>query len=467
MTDDPAHRAAAAEAAFDWPAATAAYEDALSSLDRSDEAWPAREAELLTGLGRSYWRNAEVRPAWRTLMRAITSCKQRADAPAQARATLEVLRIWGPWERHKMLAEDALDALGDSEPYLRARLLWDVDRAGEAFAIAEQHGYDDVLAFRVGQQGWNATREGRLDEARDIAQQVHVAHDTLGNWEAAASALRGVGFSTLQAGEVDLAEPILRRSYEYAARHNLRFYEHLALVDVIGIAFARCQWDECERMLASIIGGADFRADLYRGWIAELRGDTAAVRGLLVEPERAGGSGDGRAQVHSARAGMLFRLGEHNAARAELDVMFTAADDERQGLNHYVPACVDAIVALCDDAAIRKCLAGMQPPEDERGRFDAGYVFSTLQGRPVHASHGALHLRLGDIAAAERHYTEGLAWAEANRTQLAAADCHAGLAAIAEQHGHEASAIKHQSAAAALTASHVPASASRDQQPSP
>ena len=129
-----------AEAAYDWPEAMRLYEEALSSLPREDDAWPATEAELLTALGRSYWRNAEARPAWRTLMRAIASCKQRGDAVAQARATLEILKIWGPWERHRMMAEDALVALGDGEPYLRARLLWASDRSDEAFALAEQHG---------------------------------------------------------------------------------------------------------------------------------------------------------------------------------------------------------------------------------------------------------------------------------------------------------------------------------------
>ena len=100
--------ARAAEAAFDWPEAIRLYEEALSSLSRDGDAWPAAEAELLTALGRCYWRNAEARAAWRTLMRAISSCKQRGDAAAQARATTEILQIWGPWERHKMLADDAL-----------------------------------------------------------------------------------------------------------------------------------------------------------------------------------------------------------------------------------------------------------------------------------------------------------------------------------------------------------------------
>lgn len=454
----PAHAdPAAAEAAYNWPEAIRLYEEALSALPREGDAWPAAEADLLTALGRCYWRNADARPAWRTLMRAITSCKQRADAPAQARATLEILKIWGPWERHRMMAEDALAALGDSELYLRARLLWAADRGDEAFALAEQHGYDDVLAFRRAEQGWRASREGRLDEARAIAQEMHAAHDRLGNWEAAANGLRGIGFSTLVAGDLTLGEPILRQSYEYAAKFNLRFFEQLALVDVIGVAYARCDWAECDRMLDSIIGGADFRADLYRMWIAELRGDTERAKSLLVDPQRAGGSGDGLAQVHSARAGVLYRAGQHGAARAELEVMLRSANGDHQSLEHYLPACVDAIVALCDDGAIRDCKRRIEdPPADPRQRFDSGYVYSTLQGRAVHYTRGALALRLGHDDEAAMHFEAGVAWAQRERCPLDEAACHEGLAQLAARRGDTETADRHSQQATMLRKSHAP-----------
>jgi tetratricopeptide (TPR) repeat protein len=454
--DDAVAAARAAEATYDWSDAIRLYEEALSSLPREDDAWPAVEAELLTALGRSYWRNAEARPAWRTLMRAITSCKQRGDAAAQARATLEILKIWGPWERHKMMAEDALAALGGSEPYLRARLLWASDRGDEAFALAEQHGYDDVLAFRVSEQGWRASREGRLDEARAIAQEMHAAHDGLGNWEAAASGLRGIGFSTLLAGDLDLGEPILRQSCEYAAKYHLRFFEQLALMDVIGVGYARGEWDECERMLDSIVGGADFRADLFRMWIAELSGDVERAKSLLVDPQRAGGSGDGLAQVHSARAGVLYRAGQHGAARAELEVMLRSANGEHQNLEHYVPACIDAIVALCDDDTIRACVSDMQPSDDPHRRFDSGFVYSTLQGRALHYSRGALALRLGRDDEAAGHFAEGVAWADRERCPLDAAACHEGLAQVAARRGDAEAADRESGLARELRAAHLP-----------
>lgn len=455
--NDSATTALAAEATYDWPEAIRQYEEALSSLPREGDEWPALEAELLTALGRCYWRNAEARPAWRTLMRAVTSCKQRGDAAAQARATLEILKIWGPWERHRMLADDALGALGEGEPYLRARLLWASDRGDDAFALAEQHGYEDVLAFRRAEQGWRASREGRLEEARAIAQEMHTAHDRLGNWEAAANGLRSIGFTTLLAGDLDLGEPILRHSHEYAAKYNLRFFEHLALMDVIGIAYARCDWDTCDRLLTSIVGGSDFRADLFRMWIAELRGETERAQSLLVDPQRGGGSGDGLAQIHSARAGVLYRAGQHGAAHAELEVMLRSANGEHQSLEHYLPACVDAMVALCDDATIRDCVREMDDPSsDQQRRFDSGFVYSTLQGRALHYTRGALVLRLGRDDEAATHFESGIAWAERERCPLDEAACHEGLAQVATRRGDADAADRHSRSAVELRERHTP-----------
>ncbi len=446
--DDPAAAARAAEAAFDWPNAIHCYEEALLSLPREGYGWPAAEADLLIALGRSYWRNADARPAWRTLMRAITSCTQRGDAEAQARATTEILHIWGPWERHRALADDALAALGDSEPYLRARLLGQSDRDDEAFIIAEKHGYGDVLAWRIARASWRAMDEGRVDVAQTLARQSHAAHDRLGNFEAAAGALRGIGFGTMEAGDLTGGEVFSRESYQYASRFNLRFYQQLALMDVVGAAYARCNWAECERLLSEIPGDLDFRADLFRTWIAELRGDTTRARTLLVDPERGGRGADALAQIHSGNASVLYRLGEHGAARAELAAMFeqiqTASETE-----HYLPAVIDAILALGSDDVIAECDRQIDPTKRKRGE----YIYSTLQGRAIHYTRGALALRLAREDEARAYFTAGVAWAERERCPLDAARCHEGLALLATKRGNTTDADHHNQQSAALRGS--------------
>ena len=445
--EHPAAAARAAEAAYDWPEAIRLYEEALSSLSREGDGWPSVETDMLIALGRSYWRNAEARPAWRTLMRAITSCKQRGDAPAQARATTEIMHIWGPWERHKMLADDALAALADSEPYLRARLLGQSDRDDEAFAIAEAHGYDDVLAWRIGRASWRAMNEGRLEEGQALARQAHEAHDRLGNFEAASGSLRGVGFGTMESGDLAAGEVFARASYEYAGRFNLRFFQQLALMDVVGAAYARCDWAEAERLLAETLGDLDFRADLFRMWLAELRGDAAGARALLVDPQRAGGSPDAFAQIHSANAGVLYRLGEHAAARAELARMIENCHAENEA-EHYLPAAVDALIALTDEDVVADFYRRIAL-KDGDGR--AEYVYSTLQGRALHYTRGALALRLGRDDDAVRSFESGAAWARREGCPLDAAACHDGLAQVAarrtdalraDRHGREATSLR-------------------------
>jgi tetratricopeptide (TPR) repeat protein len=450
--DEATAAARAAEAAYDWPEAIRLYEEALSSLPREGDAWPAAEVDLLIALGRCYWRNAEARPAWRTLMRAITSCKQRGDTAAQARATTEILQIWGPSERHKMLADDALAALGESEPHLRARLLGQTDRDEEAFVIAENHGYEDVLAWRIARDSWRATDDGRLDEARELARQAHAAHDRLGNFEAASGALRGVGFATMVAGHLTAGAALARESYEYAGRFNLRFYQQLALMDGVGAAYARCDWVECERLLAETPGDLDFRADLFRMWIAELRGDAAGARALLVDPQRGGGGADAMAQIHSGNAGVLYRLGEQGAARAELAAMIENCREESQD-EHYLPAAIDAVVGLLDERAISEFDRRIAPDEGKRG---GDYVYSTLQGRALHYTRGALAFRLGREENAMRHFEAGLAWAGREGCPLEAASCHDGLARIATRRGDVEPADLHIRDAAGLRERHAP-----------
>ena len=447
-TADPA----AAEAAYDWPEAIRLYEEALSSLAREGDAWPAAEADLLTALGRSYWRNAEARPAWRTLMRAITSCKQRGDAAAQARAAVEIMRIWGPWERHKMLGEDALAALGDAEPYLRSRLLSQLDRGDEAFAIAEANGYEDVLAWRIARASWRAIDAGKLDEAQALSRQAFEAHDRLGGFEAASGSLRNIGFSLMVSGDLGAGEALARQSFEYAGRFNLRFYEQLARMDVVGAAFARCDWPECERLLAETPGDLDFRADLFRMWIAELRGDAPAARALLTDPQRGGGSADALAQIHSANAGVLYQLGEHGAARAEFAAMFENIRQESEA-EHYMPAAIDAILALEPDDVIAECDRQIDPKQRTRG---GAYVYSTLQGRALHYTRGVLALRLARDDDAAAHFEKGVAWAERERCPLDAAACHEGLAQISTRRGDAEDADRHSQQATMLRKSHAP-----------
>src|SRR3970040_800819 len=115
-----------------------------------------------------------------------------------ARATAEILRSWGPPERQRAMADEALAALGDAEPYLRALLLvrgyrWDDDGADEAFAkamaIAQQHGFEDLLTIRVDREGWAAFEAGRIDDGIARMESAHETYARLQRYEPAAGVL--------------------------------------------------------------------------------------------------------------------------------------------------------------------------------------------------------------------------------------------------------------------------------------
>src|SRR5437879_3701241 len=111
----------AAEATL-WADAIREYEACLSIVSAGD-APDEDEAALLTALGSCYWNLSEARTARRTLRRAIALYRDRGDSVGLARATVEILRIWGPPDRQRAMAEEAFEALGDRDPYLKARLL--------------------------------------------------------------------------------------------------------------------------------------------------------------------------------------------------------------------------------------------------------------------------------------------------------------------------------------------------------
>ncbi|MBI5285790.1 MAG: hypothetical protein HY874_11930 [Chloroflexi bacterium] len=434
-----AHRAAgeAAEAGTRWQDAVGEYEACLGLIAGAPEGAAPDEAAVLTALGRCYWHLAEARMAWRTLRRAISLYEARDDGVGQARATVEILQIWGPPERHRALAEAALGALGDADPYLRARLLlrlrwFDEDfetKFNEAMAIAEEHGFEDLLASRLERRAWAATDQGRTDEGVAFAEQAHHAYARSKAYESAAHVFRGVGYATIETGLLNRGFDLARRSFEYASGVNLRFNAQLALMDMIGVEFARGEFRQCEDLLALEPGASDFRADLYRMWIAEARGDMAGALGLMVQPERGGNTPTAMGQIHAAAAGILFRAGKEDAARQALGAW---AEVRRQYEDDdycvEAPAMLDCLVALGDEQLLRAVHRAFVR-RDERMR--APLRFSTLQGRAVAPVRGAVAHKLGLLDEAQRHLREGLAWCSQEGCERDLALCRAGLGRLA------------------------------------
>src|SRR5437763_3435901 len=354
------HRLTAARAAEAtlWADAIREYEACLSIVS-SGEAPGEDEAALLTALGSCYWNLSEARTAWRTLRRAIALYRDRGDVVGLARATVESLRIWGPPDRKRAMTEEAFEALGDADPYLKARLLlrlrwFDEDNAKkfeQARAIADDHGFADILCARDEEAAWTALNAGGVDDALPISLRLHETFARLKAYDPAAGVLRGAGFATLAHGHLDRGEQLARRCLEYARSVHLVFTEHLALMDLAGVAFARADFDRCRQIVDEAPESTDFRGDLYRMWIAELRGDTREALALMVNPERGGGASTAVSQTHGAAAGVLYRAGNEDAAKQELEAWAEIARP-RESFPDEAPALFECVAALGSDELV-------------------------------------------------------------------------------------------------------------------
>jgi tetratricopeptide (TPR) repeat protein len=425
--------AAEAEAAYRWQDAIAAYERCLGLLGDAPDA-AALEPALLTRLGACYWNLAEARAAWRTLRRALTLYEQRGDALGLAGATLEIGRIWGPQDRHRQMAETALHALGDQAPCMRAHLLlrlrWSDEEPNakfeQAMTLAERHGCEEVLVNRIEQRAWEAFDDSRMDDHVALLGEARAVYRRLGKHEWCIITHREAGLSLTERGRLDDGYAESAAAYELAASMDLRFQQQLALMDMVGVHFARGEYGRCEELLARSPGNQDFRGDLYRMWIALARGDTDEARALIVDPERAGRATTGLSQTFSAAAGVFYTLGSRDAAR---EAMERWAEQSLQsgyhGLASESPALRECLVELAEEKLVRAVYDAFR---DNDARFSLPFVYGAMQGRALAPVRGAVCERLGLREEAARHYGDGLALCERERLPADAALCREGLA---------------------------------------
>ena len=390
MPDEPATliaRAREAESSYQWDAAAAAYEQALTMLSQAD-APPIEQAPLLASIGRCYRCMGEARTAWRSLMRAIAIFRDAGDAEAMADTSLEALRIWSPRERQRAIANAALEMLGPGESRRHAHLLFCLDRPDDALAIASRHGYDEIIAHdEQWMQGQQLVLDGRHDEYLALVRRAHELQSAIGDIDRAASVLRGPGYGLLAYGDFTRGLAMAEEAAAYAGARNLRFQHQLPALDVAGVYFARNELERCDAMLDTIPGDLDFRKDLLRAWVAERRGDHDAAVAMLPTPDRAGGASDALTQVHSGRAGVLWRAGRESAARHDFEAYVEAGRNDLR-LLHDAPAAFEPLMAV-GDAGLFEAIREVDAGPERLNRY------STLQGRGLDRVRGGVAAKLG------------------------------------------------------------------------
>ena len=350
--------------------------------------------------------------------------QERGDGVGLARATVEILRIWGPPDKQRAMAEQALEALGEQDLRLRAQLLWRLDRMDEAMRIADEQGFEELQVMRPERAAWDALREGHIDDGVAALRAAHAVYAQHGVIHAAAGTLRGAGFNMLAAGRIDEGQRLAEEATAYARGVHLKFQEELAAMDVAGALFARCDFAACEQLIAPSLAGTDFRADAFRMWMTEQAGDVPGAVAMLIDPARGGGAPTAVSQIHASSAGVLHHAGRRTSRAASWRRGprwrgRTGASRRRRPSSETAlwTSASDELLREVDDAFAK------EPP--------SRLAYATLQGRCTGYARGALALRLGRVDESEALFSEGLALAERERCPVDAARCLEGLSRVA------------------------------------
>ncbi len=454
--------AAQAESQSAWDDAARWYERALALVSSGADALGEDEAQLLVALGACQSNNGDYRAAWANLMRAIPRFRERADAVALARATVQAAEIPASQALIRPLIDEALDRLGHSEPHLEAQLLIagqlalsaapdvnsaDVRRVEE---IISQHGFPDIAAGLLQLRGGAAMEQMELATA---ITQFAAAREAFLALSRSSDAARSLGFSgvlPLLSGDLDAGETKTNEHLVIARRLHLAF----PLINVelrrAGLAFARGDWTRFEELqadIANIMG--NYSLALLAAARAEFEGDMATAITLLPPPGMAGGVPSFLAQLHAGRARVRLLAGDEDAARAEFGRFAAALAQIPEGTFSFgrffgLTELGDALAVLADDAAAPAFYAELVRCATIR--------WDPITTRGADAIRGALALRLGLLDEAQAHFDTGREWSRDNRLAVEEARNIEGLAEVAERRGDHARATGHLDAAGALFA---------------
>ena len=432
-----------------WDVAARNYEHCLTLVSEAEDNLGEDEAALLIELGRCQTNGGDMRPAWRSLMRSASLYRTRSDWSGIARATIQAQLVPAPPERAREILTAALDAPGDPEPHLEAKLRvrrlmlgHEADRERTEELVAT-HQYLDVQASLTYQDAMSALRESNPDEAlrlyRLAAEQYRESHEPA---RAAFSLLQVAGVSWFT-GRLDEAEAAFDDLLHFSQESHLIFSMQNALGLAGCIAMQRCDLDRAKELATEISGRSYLRENLL-ACIAEFTGELDGVRETLPSVELTGGIPIFQQQVHGPRARILHLIGDEEGARRDMEAWAGAIEDVLSNSFGNIAAIDSCLLALGDEDMLRRVY---QLGQDQH-HIHLGYFGSADHFR------GGLALRLGQIEEAEAHFRTGLEWCERERCPVEAGRCLQGLAEVAERRGNTSEALPLLDRAAALFQQH-------------
>ncbi len=442
------------EAQFAWDDAAKHYEACLTLISEAEDKLGEDEAALLTALGACARNAGDYRAAWRSLMRAITIFRQRGDAAGIARAALEAMVINAPPGRHLQLGQEALEALGTSEPYLEARLLSMMSHPGNALQLppeeatrlrqragelASTHGFEDVEALLLTVDANWASRAGEFEKAAALFASAHQRLASVGRVRNAAMALFNHAFQVLLIGGLDRARGAAEEGLAYARQHHIQFVEQTCSDFIAVVLLARCDFETFSALSDERGTDSGYLLALLRAGRAEMAGDLDAAVSLLPDPRVAGGAPMYLGQLHAGRARVLLNAGRLEQARHEFALMREAVQNNPLAVVIDGIALHGSVLGALDEAlpllADKHFLAAVLAFPNPNNFFDPS-------ARSPQRTRAAVKLHLGFLEEAERGFRTALAWSEREGCPVEAGRCMQGLAEIAERRGDTAEAMQ-------------------------
>jgi len=423
------------------------FSDCLELLDDglAGSDLPAGRERLLYLRGVCRIAAGEGRAAFRDLMTASEQMREQGDWAGQARAALDISRMFIPSGRAIEVLTAALDAPGVRDPHLealamirRARLR-DVDADPEVAAAVRLAPDLDALELRaeVGSyRGRRAFLRQEFELAASLLDEAARLFEGLGEHAAATDERRWLHDCYLYLGDLPRMMALYERFIHYARRTGQRVNEHVWLGDSGAMATLAGDFALARRRARESSPEIVYVAHSARIALAEATGELDGIADTLPDPAQVGGARSLTGHVHMHRARAQWLAGNIQAARAELAAVERYFDDDYLG--HGIFNMDGVLQVLGSDSLVERTYALLE-------RYSAVRVAIWANADRVR---GTLALRLGRPDDAEHHVRRGLAWCEANGAGVEAARCLASLAEIARARGQVTEAARLLSTAA-------------------
>lgn len=398
-----------------------------------------------TAAAQAWKRRGEWRNAWRQVMQALQSCREQRDGRRLAQTALVALEgIDAPPTMRTALAHEALEALGQNDPLLEARLFvqlaWfeQLPEAVEAVRLARQaiRGQTDSAAESAIEAALEeraivaSLGGGLVDEANGLAAQRLARGLRLRDPSLTADALFRLAYTAARAGDLARAKALAADSLTYSRREGVPTAEQWSLSILGAVALAQCRFEDFDELWADVAGTPGQQLLLARRNEMSGSPDVALERAATWS---APGADHPRVawDLHGSTARLLWRLGRLPEAHAELSIWSRLRET-----NHHPLDRQDAL-GMVESALVRLGDVDLVTDAAAEAESWGAIRFISVPGVSLDRLRGELEQRLQRLDQAERLFVRAQRWAEQQGAHLEHALAIRGQAGVARERGLE------------------------------